>query len=129
MRAWQNWRDQIEPMEPLEWILNGETGRSSKTIWSAFVGIKYDDAGIPSDPDDFHRCLLVVYCCGWRERLAEITAMYPWWAPMVEAWPEMEKLFDDEAPNRIAPKLYKFMEPLKKRSWEIRSDEVVGGSL
>lgn len=120
--SWENWREEIEPMTPLEWIINGETGLSSMTIWSAFMGVKYDDADIPSDPDDFYRCLKVVHSCGWRNRLAEISAAYPWWAPIVDAWPEMELLFDEESKNDMSPKLYEFMGPLKARSWAMRTE-------
>jgi hypothetical protein len=79
---------------------------------------------IPYDPDDFGRCYrLLKVMPSWRERLAEVAAVCPQWAPFVEAWGELTALYEDELENgpvtkgvRMAPRLYARMRELRGRA-------------
>ena len=102
----------------LEWLANGETGASSKTMAFAVSGIKYKYATHPHDPADFNRCLMLVEAepmvCNSFPKIRELS---PEWAVIIDHWDELERLFLDEAgrdwskANR-APKTYERMTQL-----------------
>jgi len=103
---------------PWEWVERSQdTGTSSRTICQVLGGVGIDDGrtGIPYDPSDFGRCIRLVRAFpGWRERLPEVAARVPKWAPFVREWDRMATLFDEEFPTGKAPKLYEFMQTLRK---------------
>lgn len=82
----------------LSWIVGDDTGISSRTIWSVMMGVEYN--GIsgprpPADPSDFGRCYrLLKLIPEWRGRLREVAERYPIWGPMVEAWDELERMYE-----------------------------------
>jgi hypothetical protein len=82
-------------MTPNEWILGRDTGTSSKTIWAVMTGSTCRDPGRPYDADDFGRCYrLLTLFPGWRVRLSEVTAQFPMWTPLVEAWDDLTALYE-----------------------------------
>lgn len=107
----------------LAWLKGTDTGTSSRTIFSvlseygqlAYIG--WSSLGDPPlDPDDFGRChRLLDRFPAWRARLGEVAAKYPAWAPLVENWPELERLYLEELPAKTAPKLYARMRELLVR--------------
>lgn len=100
--------------DALAWITNGDTGTSSETIWSVLMGRRPKRADIPHDPADFGRCYrLLKVMPSWRERLPEVAGAYPAWKPLVEAWDELTRLYEEEEPSGTAPKLYKRMRELR----------------
>lgn len=111
-----------EKMTPEEWIIKGSTGISSKTIWAALMGVvktptvcRLGDYDIPYDPSDFLRCHKLLQAVpGWRERLPEVAAVFPKWGPFVEAWPELERLYEKEQHQKTAPILYDKMKEVGK---------------
>lgn len=79
------------------WLAGGDTGTSSKTIWSVMTGQDVDRHGIPHDPADFGRChRLLELFPKWRERLPTVAAIFPEWAPLVEHWDELTALYVEE---------------------------------
>lgn len=44
-------------MTPIDWLLGGDTGVSSKTILSVMTGSEMARPGAPLDGDDFGRCM------------------------------------------------------------------------
>ena len=80
-------------MKPEQWIIEGNTGTSSKTIWSVMMGVvtkpmqcgmKYD---VPHDPSDFGICWqLLVLIPEWKERLSEVSNVFPAWVGFVREW-------------------------------------------
>lgn len=108
-------------MTPIQWITQGEVGTSSKTIWSVMMGAVsgvnrcgfqtgYDT---PRDPSDFRRCyLLLKLFPEWRNRLGEVSSVFPKYTPMVNRWAEMEALWLEESPSGKCPKLYDLMQQL-----------------
>lgn len=120
-----------------EWIVKGEVGISSKTMWAAITGaVTTGDKGwkfdVPHDPDDFRRCLKFVTDCGIDdEQMLLVKNVFPWFAPFIDNWGKMLKLWIEESPKGRCPKLYDYMQDLEnqsmiltgfvrdgKRSWE-----------
>jgi hypothetical protein len=111
------WSDTTQ-CTPQEWIDGVDTGVSSATIWSTLSGrpTPFRDHGIPHDPSDFGRCYrLLKRIDGWRERLPEVAARHPEWAPFVAAWDELTALYEQEIPNHRghAPLLYARLQGLR----------------
>jgi len=92
----------MDRMTPEEWIVNGEVGVSSKTIWAVMMGVvtgkqecnwRHDT---PKDPDDFKRChKLIMAIPEWRPRLPEVAAVFPKWIPFIREWDKLEKMLID----------------------------------
>lgn len=103
--------------DALAWITSGDTGISSETIWSVMMGRparrhSYDNT--PADPSDFRRCYrLLKVMPAWRARLPEVATEFPKWGPLVDAWDELTALYEEEAPLKLAPKLYARMQELR----------------
>ena len=79
------------------WKERGEHGISSETIYSAFCGGMPRYVSYPRDPDDFRRCkLLLDLIPEWRADLGKVSRRYVWFAPMIEKWDEIERLYLEE---------------------------------
>lgn len=106
------------------WIIAGEVGISSKTIWTVMRGVNISLVSSfgggasfypPSDPADFRRCYLLLRLIPeWRERLWEIPIQFPLWNGIVYHWDELTTLYEQERenPDKSAPLLYKRMKEL-----------------
>jgi hypothetical protein len=103
-------------MTPIEWLLSGDTGVSSKTICAVMTGSKMKmDFGpdIPHDGGDFGRCYrLLQHFPEWRVRLHEMADKYPMWGPMVEVWDELSALYEKERDTKKQHGLYERMREL-----------------
>ena len=89
----------------LEWLAGSDTGLSSKAIWRFMVHGKTKGADVPWDSADFGRChRLLLRFPKWRERLHEM-AVIGEWRPLVEAWPELEKLYAEEKYRHLCGRL------------------------
>lgn len=80
------------------WIVSGDTGMSSKTIWASMLGIDIgDDIHHPHDPADLGRCLrLLELMPEWRPRLSELAALDPYWRSLVAQWEELSSAMEGE---------------------------------
>jgi len=98
------------------WADGPDSGMSSKTIVWALTGaavLSKFGGSRPLDPDDFGRCYRMLKLFPeLRERLHELPTKLPDWAGLVKHWSELEQLYLEEAPNRVAPKLYRRMQEL-----------------
>ncbi len=103
-------RARFEYTNPDEWIKSWDTGESSKTIWHYMMGRSYRSC-LPLDPDDFGRCYRLLKAFPeWRSRLPEMAHDMRSWAPMIAAWSDLERLYEEELPTGTAPKLYQAMQ-------------------
>jgi hypothetical protein len=96
-------------MTPHDWILSGDTGTSSKTIWAVMMQSKIDRPDIPYDPADFGRCYrLLAAIPAWRARLNEVSTRFKAWKPFIERWDELTAMYEREIQNESgkAPDLY-----------------------
>ena len=110
-----------------EWIINGETGISSRTMWSAINGValkgsfykkgglgKYD---VPHDPSDFNRCLKYVHDTGvTKEQLQIVKEVFPWWSPFIDNWEKIVEVFKSELHLRAMHKTYDYIQELERES-------------
>lgn len=105
-------------MKPNDWIMSGDVGISSKTIWAVMQGCKSPQwASPPLDPSDFGRCYrMLVLFPKWRKRLSEVAARHKDWGPMIREWDHLTDLFIEESHSTtgMAPKLYARMQELLK---------------
>ena len=85
----------------LDWIAGGDTGMSSKAIWSHMMGLPArgwpdDRFGVayPHDPDDFGRCYrLLALIPEWRPRIGEMAQYNRQWAALVARWSDIEAMY------------------------------------
>lgn len=79
------------------WLLNGETGSSSKAICKHMLFGKQPRADYPSDPSDIGRCfLLLEEIQDWNCRILEMSQYGGPWVSISERWEEIRKCMDDE---------------------------------
>lgn len=105
------------------WKDRGEHGVSSETIYSAFVGGSPRSVDVPHDPDDFSRCkLLLDLFPEWRADLGKVSAVYPWFAPMIEKWAEIEAAYNLEKSQnwKCDHVCYKLMQSLDEQCQKLR---------
>ena len=104
------------PASACEWLIDGERGISSDTMFSRFAGfsvMKPDfDEDTPQDPDDFNRCRLLLEAVPeFAARIDELRTISPVWDRLVSAWETLCATMDEEAPRwregeGEAPKTY-----------------------
>jgi hypothetical protein len=110
-----------------DWLLSGDTGISSKTIYSVLTGKRSAggrDGDAPYDPDDFGRCYrLLKRYPHWVEQLPKVAEAWPIWREFVPRWKEMCALYESEAmpdekgfakAGSRAPKLYELIQAARK---------------
>jgi hypothetical protein len=102
-------------MTAQEWIIEGHTGISSKTIWSHFVLNKEPKwPSPPSDPSDLLRCYwLLKIAPEWKIRMGEIAERYPEWRGLVDHWSELEQMLEQAWPKSCASGEYEDEPPAK----------------
>jgi len=100
----------------LEWIRTGERGSSSETIFEVMAehALQSEDRQgfTPRDPADFRRCYqLLEVIPEWKADLQKVANCYLEWQPLVDNWPELERLYliESASPDRRAPKLYQLL--------------------
>jgi hypothetical protein len=113
----------IDP-RALNWIMGGDKGSSSETIWAVMTGAECPRPSRPLDASDFGRCYrLLALIPEWRVRLPEVTARYPEWGPLVAIWGELEVLwqavgcngpFDGEWNLAASKRLYERMQAVDR---------------
>lgn len=89
----------MEIKTPNQWIMFGEVGTSSRTIWGVLTGAitSYVDSfnvGVPRDMDDFSRCYkLISLFPEWEARLSEVAAIFPQWIPFIREWDALKEAY------------------------------------
>lgn len=104
-------------MTPLEWLMAGNTGISSKTILHVMEGTSPPSFGVdvPYDPADFGRCHeLLEAIPAYRQRLGEVARKYPAWIGLVREWDQLTAMYLEAKASgkRDAPALYDAMQAL-----------------
>lgn len=85
----------------LKWIIGGDTGISSITMWTAIMDIDISDIvpshrfDIPYDSGDFSRCLnLYNKCQLTQDDLAKVSAMFPEWKGIIGNWQTLTDMYN-----------------------------------
>lgn len=104
---------EINKTELIEWLLDGETGMSSKNIVRVIITGKTDGSH-PHDPADLRRCIeLINRHQGLRMAFfADMPKVSSVWKELVEIWPLLESTLRYEMKNNKdgkAPKTYDLM--------------------
>ena len=130
-------------MTPIEWLLSGDTGVSSKTICAVMTGSNMGGSfqpDVPYDCGDFGRCYrLLQHFPEWRTRLNEVAEKYPMWGPMIDVWDDLSELYENERDSKKDHGLYQRMGKLVdagliaagwkqtgKNCWEGPNVQVIG---
>jgi hypothetical protein len=98
-----------------EWIIYGETGISSKTMWAALKGVVKDPNDrwhfdVPHDRADFGRCYKLFTDCDLIEHNLKVVAnTFPKWKPIVDNWKELCRRYDNNEP------FYEYLQSLMKK--------------
>jgi hypothetical protein len=78
----------------LQWLANGDTGRSSETICFYLLGVDYLYPSHPSDKDDFGRCYrLLEFIPEFRLQLDELRGISIEWDRLVDNWEVLESYY------------------------------------
>jgi hypothetical protein len=110
-----------------EWIIYGETGISSKTMWAAITGsyneeyryMEYRVFDIPKDADDFSRCYKFFKLCNLSDKhLRKVKEVFPFWGPYIDNWSELVRLYEENN-SRV---MYEYMCTLRDESDLIRHE-------
>jgi hypothetical protein len=91
------------------WLRSRDTGVSALTIWSVMTGqpSPADCYSVPWDVSDFGRCQrLLRLFPEWVPRMPEVAAKYPDWLPLVEGWPDLMALFEEDEPRGRSERLF-----------------------
>ena len=105
-------------MTPEQWIISGDTGVSSKTIWAVMMNAIPDKPGhfdfdVPHDPADFGRCYRLLEAFPeWKNKLHKVSEKFINWKPLIENWEKLTALFEKESLNNRCPELYALMQKL-----------------
>lgn len=92
------------PQAAINWVCGPDTGTSSKTIWAALsgaagpgplhLGWSLSHYDIPYDAADLGRCVRMLDLIPeWQGRLAEVVEVFPAYAPIIERWDELTRLY------------------------------------
>lgn len=77
------------------WMMQGETGMSSKAIWSMMMTGTAKNH-FPYDPDDFSRCYKLLKAIPeWRKRMDAMRPISSAWNNLVEHWDELTAMFEE----------------------------------
>lgn len=106
-----------------EWIINGETGVSSKVMWACLKGVDINRnyGGIPYDPGDFSRCYKLVKECNLTfPELYIISKKLPHWKPYLDNWEILSDMYEENIKTNWQKKdeigMYAFMKILERES-------------
>jgi hypothetical protein len=104
----------LDVATPEEWLRTSDIGISAVSIYCVLAGTgwaplhRLDRYGVPdpqppSDYNDFGRCYrLLKRFPEWRARIGEMRDV-PGWAPLVDAWDELEKLYEEDRARGKGP--------------------------
>lgn len=83
-----------------KWLSGPDTGMSSETLCRALAKIAQLRVETPRDASDFGRCYRLLKAIpGWRERIGEMRVLAGW-APLVDAWDDLERLYEEARESR-----------------------------
>lgn len=98
-----------------QWILHGERGSSSNTMFAVLSGGALAGRSHPHDPADLKRCrLLLEQVPEFAARIGEMASVSKEWAGLVAIWPSLCATMDAECDWRkgqgSAPRTYRMMQ-------------------
>lgn len=77
------------------WLVNGETGASSKTMYNCLIGNKDYAINHPYDPDDFKRCYKLLNTVPeWKNDMHKLRQLSPVWSSLVDNWDTLTEMYE-----------------------------------
>ena len=105
----------------LDWLANGETGMSSKSLAFAALGVHQPHISYPFDPADLNRCIKLVRCSPVEVMMGMEALAYrsEVWASLFVHWGVLVSTFEEEVGidwgkgrKLSATKTYQYMKEL-----------------
>jgi len=97
------------------WLLHGERGVSSETIFQKIDGriiLKHEGCH-PLDPDDFRRCYLLLETIPeWKTKLHLMKKVSPVWEKLVDNWDKLTEMLEEQLATGKANGMYQTMKSL-----------------
>lgn len=82
------------------WIMNGEVGLSSKTMWACLHGEEKFPIYYPYYPDDFSRCYkLLETIPEWKSELSKVRALSSAWEALIDNWSTLTSMYEENVKN------------------------------
>jgi len=80
----------------VEYLINKQPNNAANSIVGVMTGSRGDHGCDIWQPEDFKECAeLLKHFPEWKQRLPEMIAKDPTWAPFVEAWDDLTRLITE----------------------------------
>lgn len=100
-----------------KWLRGPDTGASSETLCRALAhgpDVVHQRIDVPRDASDFGRCCRLLKAIpGWRDRIGEMRHLADW-APLVDAWDDLERLYEEKLHTELNSRLRTIEAALRK---------------
>lgn len=88
----------IIPESAQDWLLKGDRGISSETIFGAITGLFINSRKYPpSDPSDFYRCYKLIQAVPeWKSELNKVSELSETWKNVIDNWDKLTELLEEQ---------------------------------
>lgn len=107
------------PESAQEWLLTGDRGISSETIFGAITGLVINRRKYPpADPADFYRCYKLIKAVPeWKSELHKVAELSKPWKNVIDNWDKLSELLEEQIEWRdkgisASNGMYEFMKQL-----------------
>ena len=86
------------PKSAQEWLLKGDRGISSETIFGVITGLRIERSQYPpSDPSDFYRCYKLIKAIPeWKSELHKVAELSKIWKNVIDNWDKLSELLEEQ---------------------------------
>jgi hypothetical protein len=86
------------PETAQQWLLKGDRGISSETIFGAITGLWINRSKYPpADPSDFYRCYkLLKQVPEWKGELLKVAELSKTWKNVIDNWDKLSELLEEQ---------------------------------
>ena len=86
------------PESAQEWLLTGDRGISSETIFGAITGLVINRRKYPpADPADFYRCYKLIKAVPeWKSELHKVAELSKTWKNVIDNWDKLSELLEEQ---------------------------------
>ena len=86
------------PESAQEWLLKGDRGISSETIFGVITGLRIEESQYPpADPGDFYRCYKLIKAVPeWKSELHKVAKLSKTWKNVIDNWDKLSELLEEQ---------------------------------